>query len=117
MRGVQKIVIWDIAQRNLVEADGRFRSAYCTPSLERRISSAISLMMEAVCTYETSVYFNETKRRYTPEDYTIHTRRCENMKYYMLSKLLAVSSRTQLLWVYYLELLFFLLHLVTKWGQ
>jgi hypothetical protein len=29
---------------------------------------SITLMMEAVCTSETLVYFNETMRRYIPED-------------------------------------------------
>jgi hypothetical protein len=33
----------------------------------RTASIIIALMMEAVRTYETSVYFNETTRRYTPE--------------------------------------------------
>jgi hypothetical protein len=37
-------------------------------------------MMEAVRTYETSVNFNVTTRRYIPEDSKLHTRRCENLK-------------------------------------
>jgi hypothetical protein len=36
-------------------------------------------MMEAACTSETSVYFNETTRRYIPEGSNIHTRRRENL--------------------------------------
>jgi hypothetical protein len=40
----------------------------------------IACMMEAVCTYETSVYFNGTTGRYVPEGYKLHTRRCENLK-------------------------------------
>jgi hypothetical protein len=38
----------------------------------------IALMMEAVLTSETSVYFKEITRRYIPEGY-LQTRRCENL--------------------------------------
>jgi hypothetical protein len=37
-------------------------------------------MMEAVHTYETSVYSYETTRRYIPEYSKLHTRRRENLK-------------------------------------
>jgi hypothetical protein len=43
----------------------------------------IVLMMEAVHASETSVYFNETIRRYIPEDYQLHTRRRENMNFHI----------------------------------
>jgi hypothetical protein len=33
----------------------------------------IALMTEAVCTFETSVNFNVTTRRYIPEDSKLHT--------------------------------------------
>jgi hypothetical protein len=39
-----------------------------------------ALMMEAVRTSETSVYFNETAWCSIPEGYCIHIRRRENMK-------------------------------------
>jgi hypothetical protein len=39
------------------------------------------LMMEAECISETSIYFNETTRRYVPEGYILHTRRRENLKF------------------------------------
>jgi hypothetical protein len=45
-------VVWDTAPYSLVEADRRF----------------IALMMEAVHPSETSVYFNDIKRRYIPEN-------------------------------------------------
>jgi hypothetical protein len=35
--------------------------------------------MEAVRTYETSVYYNETTRRNIPEGYHLHARRRENL--------------------------------------
>jgi hypothetical protein len=40
------------------------------------IRMMITLMMEAVLTSETSVYFNETTRRYIPEDYSLHLLFC-----------------------------------------
>jgi len=40
----------------------------------------IALMMEALRTSETSVHFNVSTRRYTPEDTKLHTRSRENLK-------------------------------------
>jgi hypothetical protein len=40
----------------------------------------IALIMEALHTSETSVYFNETTRRYIPEGSTLHTRSRETLK-------------------------------------
>jgi hypothetical protein len=59
---------WDIAQCILVGVDRRFR---------------VDLMMETVRTCETSVYSNETTRRYIPEGSYLHTRRRENLKSHM----------------------------------
>jgi hypothetical protein len=44
----------------------------------------IALMMEAVRTFETSPYINETTRRCIPEGYHLHTRRHENLKSHRL---------------------------------
>jgi hypothetical protein len=38
-------------------------------------------MMDAMRTYETSVYSNETTRRYIPEGYHLHARRRENLNF------------------------------------
>jgi hypothetical protein len=40
----------------------------------------IELMMKAVRTSETSVYFNKTARWYIPECCNLHTRRSETLK-------------------------------------
>jgi hypothetical protein len=40
----------------------------------------IALMMEAVCTPETSVNIYFTTRQHIPEDFKLHTRRRENLK-------------------------------------
>jgi hypothetical protein len=47
------------------------------------IIRAIALMMVAASTSETSVNFYQTTRRSNPEDSHIHTRRRENLKYYL----------------------------------
>jgi hypothetical protein len=39
-------------------------------------------MMEAVRTYETSVYSQETTQRYIPESRHLHTFRRENLKFH-----------------------------------
>jgi hypothetical protein len=49
-------IFWDVAPCSHVEVDRRY----------------IALMMEAVRTSETSVNFNETTRRYIPEDSKLH---------------------------------------------
>jgi hypothetical protein len=49
----------------------------CSASVRTAI---IALMMDAVRTSETSVYFNGATRRYIPQGYHIHTRRPENLK-------------------------------------
>jgi hypothetical protein len=41
----------------------------------------IALMMEAVRTFETSVYFDKIICCYVPEGCRLHTRRSENLKY------------------------------------
>jgi hypothetical protein len=45
----------------------------------RTASIIKALMMEAVRTSETSVYSNETARRYIPEGSNLHIRRRENL--------------------------------------
>jgi hypothetical protein len=55
-------VFWDIAPCSLVEVDRRFKGRYCLH--QQGDESFIALMMETVRTSETSVYFNETARRY-----------------------------------------------------
>jgi hypothetical protein len=63
---------WDIAPCTVVEIDR---------VSEVRTASTIAVMMEAVRTSETSVYFiNKTTRRYIPEGCHLHTRRRENQK-------------------------------------
>jgi hypothetical protein len=42
------------------------------------------MMIEAVRTFETSVCFNETTRRYIPGGYYLHTRHRENLKCHVI---------------------------------
>jgi hypothetical protein len=60
-------VVWVVETCSLVEIDRRFRGA-----------SASIVLMAAVRTSETSVYFKETTRRYIPESY-IQTNKQTNM--------------------------------------
>jgi hypothetical protein len=48
------------------------------------VSEAYSstLKMEAICSFETSVGFQRTTRRYIPEDRTLYNRRRENLRSY-----------------------------------
>jgi hypothetical protein len=55
-------VFWDVAPCSHVEADRRFRDAYCLHDDHRPD--------DAVRTSETSVNFNLTTRRYIPDDLT-----------------------------------------------
>jgi hypothetical protein len=38
--------------------------------------------MEAICSFQMSVEFQRTTRRYIPEDVILHNRFCENLKSY-----------------------------------
>jgi hypothetical protein len=44
-----------------------------------------TLKMEAICSFETSVEFQRTTRRYIPEDSTLHNHRCETLKSYTVN--------------------------------
>jgi hypothetical protein len=39
--------------------------------------------MDAIYSFDTSVEFQHTTKRYVPEDSTIHDHRCENLKSYL----------------------------------
>jgi hypothetical protein len=68
---------WDtrIAQYSLFEVHRRFRGTYCF----HYQSVPIALMKEVVCTSETSVY-TETTRRCIPKGCHLHTCHRENLK-------------------------------------
>jgi hypothetical protein len=52
-----------------------------------------TLKMEATCSSETSVDFQQATLHYIPEDRTLHTHLCENLKSYEDSSVLSVSTR------------------------
>jgi hypothetical protein len=43
-----------------------------------------ALKMVAICSFETSVGFQQVTRRYIAEDRTLHNHCCENLKYYLV---------------------------------
>jgi hypothetical protein len=53
----------------------------------------IALMMEAACTYETSVNIQLRTRQYIPEDSELHARRRENLKSHTAWQIFIVFSR------------------------
>jgi hypothetical protein len=92
--GTSGSLLWtrlqDIELCSLGEVDRRFRGAYCLGHQGD--------LMERVCTSEKSVYFNENTRRCIPESCHLHTRHCENLKYYTVTKLL-VSRNSVISWL------------------
>jgi Fe2+ transport system protein B len=44
-----------------------------------------TLKIEAICSSEMSVHFQQTTRYYIPDDRTLHNHHCENLKSYLLS--------------------------------
>jgi hypothetical protein len=77
---MKSIYFWDVALCSLVKVYRRFRDAYC---------SIIWAMTEAVRTSETSVYFNETVRRYIPEGCNFEE---EHNNQFIMSKVVLVDS-------------------------
>jgi hypothetical protein len=67
---------WDVATCSLTELDRHSRGAYCL----YHQTDYMALMMEAVRTSETSVYFYEITRHCIPEGCHLHTHRHENFK-------------------------------------
>jgi hypothetical protein len=53
-------------------------------------ATSSTLQMEAMCSSETSVGTQRTKRRHMPEDDTLHNHRCEHLKSYKVITLLTV---------------------------
>jgi hypothetical protein len=60
-------VFWVVAPCSLVEVYQRFRGPYCLHN-----QGDDELLMEAEMTSETLVNFNQTTRRYNPEDSHLH---------------------------------------------
>jgi hypothetical protein len=48
--------------------------------------------MEETCSFETSVDFQPTERRYIPEERTLHNHRCENLKSYVSIRLIILKK-------------------------
>jgi hypothetical protein len=79
-----------------VEVDRRFRGAYYLHHQGDKWSLWL-FSDDGVRTSETSVYLYETKRRYIPKSYYLHTRHRENMKSHMYTYVLLckVPGRSQ----------------------
>jgi hypothetical protein len=102
MRLLNSTIFWDITPCSPLRVNWRFRNTHRLHLQGRRISQAknqhksrwqasmllscsaysSTLKMEAICSSETSVHFQQTTRRYIPEDSTLHNHCCENLKSY-----------------------------------
>jgi hypothetical protein len=56
------------------------------------VEAGSKLKMEATCSFETSVDFRRTTRRYIPEDIPLHIHRCENLKSYKGYKRFVIAN-------------------------
>jgi hypothetical protein len=105
----ESTVSWDITACSLLKVNRRFGGTLCI-HLQGRISREwyqlvsrwldlppaltlvsflayfSSIKMEAICSSETSVEFQQTTRRCIPVDRTVHNNRCENLKSYTLTE-------------------------------
>jgi hypothetical protein len=106
---LKSIIFWDLTPCSPLNVNRRFGGTYRLHLQGRKISSACHLLsrcffcstysstlkMEAICSSETSVDSQRTKRRYIPEDSTLHNRRCENPRcfcIYLFSRFIFVME-------------------------
>jgi hypothetical protein len=74
---LEGLVLWAVTERGTEDyrilgySAVKFRLR--RPTFHKCVLTLISVIMETVGTYETSVYFNETTQRYIPEDCNVHT--------------------------------------------
>jgi hypothetical protein len=64
-------------ERNKLEACNKL----CLFMLDSFLAYSTNLMMVATCSSETSVDFQRTTRRYSPEDRILHNHRCDSLKF------------------------------------
>jgi hypothetical protein len=98
---VKNSIFWDIRPFSLLNVNRPF-GRICRVHLQRRrisqtknllldtclmlvscIAYSSTLKMEAMCSSETSGYFQRTTHRYIPENRTLHNHSCENLKFYI----------------------------------
>jgi hypothetical protein len=72
-------VFCDIAPCILVEVNWRF---------------ALMIRVQTICISEASVYFNETTRRYIPEECHLYSRRRENLTFNFLLSIIYIKNLT-----------------------
>jgi hypothetical protein len=84
--------LWDTVAQNMTHTKGQSYLKHCRLVLCTRGLWAIALMMEAIHTYETSVYSSNSTRRYIPKDFHLYARRRENLKYRIISRCLPTKT-------------------------
>jgi hypothetical protein len=71
----------------LIELCMKLITVACLPFAFTLVSCSaysLALKMEATCSSETSVDFQQTTQHYIPEDSTLHNHHCENLKSYIM---------------------------------
>jgi hypothetical protein len=91
--------LWNITPCSPLKVNRRFGGTYRLHLQSRRISQARNQLGAGSIAFlfglffypedgdmfsETSVHFQETTRRYIPEETTLHNHRCENLEPYIL---------------------------------
>jgi hypothetical protein len=82
---LKSTIFWDITPCSPLKVNRRFGGT-------SRSSSDSTLKMEAICFSEMLVDFQQTTRRYIPEDSIHHNHRCENLKSYILFESYEIQS-------------------------
>jgi hypothetical protein len=80
----RRVVFWDATDVSEEHIASIFRAEKKFGQEPAEIFSS-AMKMEAICSSETSVAFQQTTRRHTPEDDTLHNHCCENLKSYMIN--------------------------------
>lgn len=79
----------------------------CKENILQELNASITLIMELVCSSETSVDIHQTKRRYDPKDSHLHTLHRENLKAHpvIIQRLIITNNLYACLcWIVFIEM-------------
>jgi hypothetical protein len=93
---MKSIVFWDMTPYSPLSVNRLFRGIYRLHLQGRRNKFSKKplskqVLVEAICSSETSVDTQRTTRRHIPGDDTLHNHRCENLKTYFIFSYFTVN--------------------------
>jgi hypothetical protein len=88
---VMMTALWALVLCSLVEVDKHFRGVYCLYHQD----DFMALMMEAVCTSQMMVNFDETSQHYIPERCHLHTCYCKKLKSHNYQRCYCIRKNIQ----------------------